>query len=51
VDEKLKVLRKEPLHDWASHAADAFRTAAVMICEPEKGENVNSVGLDQSPAG
>jgi hypothetical protein len=27
-----KVLR----HDWASHAADAFRTAAVMIREPER---------------
>jgi hypothetical protein len=25
-----------PLHDWASHPADAFRTAAVMIREPEK---------------
>ena len=36
VDEKLGGLRKEPLHDWASHAADAFRTAAVMIREPEK---------------
>jgi phage terminase large subunit len=29
-------LRKVPLHDWASHPADAFRTAAVMIREPEK---------------
>ena len=29
-------LSKTPLHDWASHAADAFRTAAVMIREPEK---------------
>lgn len=29
-------LSKQPLHDWASHAADAFRTAAVMIREPEK---------------
>jgi len=29
-------LQKQPLHDWASHAADAFRTAAVMIREPEK---------------
>ena len=36
VDEKLGSLRKEPLHDWASHAADAFRTAAVMIREPER---------------
>jgi hypothetical protein len=29
-------LRKEPVHAWASHAADAFRTAAVMIREPER---------------
>jgi hypothetical protein len=28
-------LSKVPRHDWASHA-DAFRTAAVMIREPEK---------------
>jgi len=34
-DEKLKGLRKEPVHDQYSHAADAFRTA-VMIREPEK---------------
>src|SRR5262249_37239685 len=36
VDEKLGSLRKEPLHDWASHWADAFRTAAVMIRGPEE---------------
>ena len=24
------------LHDWASHAADAFRTVAVMIREPQQ---------------
>jgi hypothetical protein len=35
VDEKLGGLRKEPVHDQP-HAADAFRTAAVMIREPEK---------------
>jgi phage terminase large subunit len=29
-------LSKVPLHDWASHPADAFRTAAVMIREPER---------------
>ena len=29
-------LSKAPRHDWASHAPDAFRTAAVMIREPEK---------------
>ena len=35
-DEKLKGLRQEPVHDQYSHAADAFRTAAVMIREPER---------------
>jgi hypothetical protein len=36
VDEKLKGLRKKPLHDWACHAADAFTTAAVVIREPRQ---------------
>lgn len=27
-DEKLKVYRSKPLHDWASHGADALRTLA-----------------------
>jgi hypothetical protein len=36
VDEKLGGLRKEPLHDHYSHAADAFRTAAVMIRDGEE---------------
>jgi phage terminase large subunit len=44
VDEKLGSLRKEPLHDWASHAADAFRTAAVMIREPERKKEQISAG-------
>jgi len=34
--EKLKGLRKEPVHDQYSNAADAFRTAAMMIREPER---------------
>jgi phage terminase large subunit len=29
-------LSKVPRHEWVSHAADAFRTAAVMIREPER---------------
>lgn len=28
-DEKNKVFRNNPLHDWASHGSDAFRTGAV----------------------
>jgi phage terminase large subunit len=29
------VFKKEPVHDWASHPADAFRYFAVSIKEPE----------------
>lgn len=32
------VERREPLHDWASHGADAFRTLAVSIKHPERPE-------------
>lgn len=35
-DEDLKVYKKTPLHDWASHGADAFRYAAVSLREPPK---------------
>lgn len=28
-DEKLRVYRQKPLHDWCSHAADAFRYGAI----------------------
>jgi hypothetical protein len=28
-DEKNKVFRNQPKHDWASHGADGFRTFAV----------------------
>jgi phage terminase large subunit len=35
-DEKLQTLKKAPLHDWASHPADAFRYFAVAIKEPER---------------
>ena len=30
-DETLRVLRPGPLHDWTSHAADAFRDLAMTI--------------------
>lgn len=29
-DEKLKIFKSNPLHDWASHGADAFRTRAAV---------------------
>ena len=34
-DDKLGTLKKEPLHDWSSHPADAFRYFAVAIREPQ----------------
>jgi len=36
VDEETKQYSKEPLHNWASHGADAFRYFAVAIKEPKK---------------
>jgi len=30
-DDRLKVFRNKPLHDWASHPADAFRTLAMAL--------------------
>lgn len=35
-DEALGTFKREPLHDWASHPADAFRYFAVAIREPER---------------
>lgn len=35
MDEDKKTYRKTPLHDWASHGADAFRYAAVAMPEQQ----------------
>jgi phage terminase large subunit len=35
-DEDLKTYKKTPLHDWASHGADAFRMAAMSLREPDR---------------
>jgi phage terminase large subunit len=35
-DLKLGTFKAEPLHDWSSHPADAFRYFAVSIREPER---------------
>ncbi|MFC5861078.1 PBSX family phage terminase large subunit [Acidicapsa dinghuensis] len=35
-DAKHEVFKREPMHDWASHPADAFRYFAVSIREPER---------------
>jgi phage terminase large subunit len=38
-DERLRALRPTPLHDWTSHAADAFRYGAI------KGAQQIALGL------
>lgn len=38
VDPNTQAFSKNPLHDWASHAADAFRYFAVAIAEPRADE-------------
>jgi len=35
-DDKMGTFKREPLHDWASHDADAFRTMAVAIREAQR---------------
>lgn len=35
-DEETRLYSKTPLHDWASHGADAFRYAAITDEEPDK---------------
>lgn len=35
-NEDTKEFTKEPLHDWASHGADAFRYMAISLVEPVK---------------
>jgi hypothetical protein len=34
-DEKLKMFRLTPLHNWTSHGADALREYAVQYDDPE----------------
>jgi len=48
-DEKLKVFKQRPLHDWASHGADAFRYLAVGIrpvnaVKPRKPQSLGQGG-------
>lgn len=38
LDDKLGTFKREPLHDWASHDADAFRTLGTAIKEMERPE-------------
>jgi hypothetical protein len=43
-------LSKVPRHHWASHAADAFRTSAAMIREPERKKEHGKRRLSRSPS-
>lgn len=40
-DDKKKCFKDSPLHDWTSHAADAFRYLAVSVDDAVMGEQVN----------
>lgn len=40
-DEERKVMKPTPLHDWTSHAADAFRYLAMSWKKPEKEQTVD----------
>ena len=43
-DEKNMVYRRGPLHNWASHGADAFRTFAVGFKKPFKQQRPEETG-------
>jgi len=44
-DERRQALRERPLHDWSSHAADAFRYLAMGLRE-ETGEPMPKIAYD-----
>jgi hypothetical protein len=51
-DPKTKTPRKTPLHDWASHSADAFRELAVQLFDTEdarKRRIKNAGDVDYDP--
>lgn len=47
-DDKLKTFRNEPLHNWASHPADAVRTGAVAIDFNESGRTIAGDGYEET---
>jgi len=50
VDEDTKQFSKEPLHDWASHAADAFGYMAIALKEPKQRAEVKPARRVVAPA-
>lgn len=47
-NDKVGAFSDRPLHDWCSHAADAFRTGAVAWAEGRMGETGNALGTIQA---
>ena len=55
-DEKLKVFKDLPKHDWASHPADAFRYLAMAVREPSprnrrpkpEGKTIHNMSLNDA---
>lgn len=54
-DEKLKVFKDLPKHDWASHPADAFRYLAMAVREPvaepppkPEGKTIHNMSLNDA---
>lgn len=45
-DEKKKVFKNKPLHDWSSHAADAFRMLGVGYRDKVKAPNGAGLGRE-----
>jgi phage terminase large subunit len=43
-DEDLNTLKRQPLHDWASHGADAFRYLAVALKEAARPRRARDSG-------
>ena len=52
-DEKKRVFRDEPRHDWTSHTADAFRYMAMAWRElrPEKPPEPPRFAIQATPGG
>ena len=46
-DERLKTFKGRPLHDWSSHAADAFRYLAMGL--PERAAEQKPIAYPKGP--
>lgn len=46
-DDERRIFADRPLHDWASHAADAFRYLAVGLREPRESDRLYGLNAHQ----